>query len=121
MDFEIFEVEVNSVIRKEGEAPEEEFEAIDEFTFEVDGAMGVDEANEELGIQLPDDDDFETVAGFVLDVLGHIPTEGGQFEFGNLRFEVVEMKYLKIETIRLIKPQGQPSDDESANGYDEPR
>jgi putative hemolysin len=113
--------ELAGPVGEEGEAPEEEFEAIDEFTFEVDGAMGVDEANEELGIHLPDDDDFETVAGFVLDVLGHIPIEGEQFEFGNLRFEVVEMKYLKIETIRLIKPQGQPSDGESANGYDEPR
>jgi putative hemolysin len=113
--------ELAGPVGEEGEAPEEEYETIDEFTFEVDGAMGLDEANEELGIQLPDDDDFETVAGFVLDVLGHIPSEGEQFDFDGLRFEVVEMKYLKIETIRLIKPHGQPPASESANGDDAPR
>jgi putative hemolysin len=113
--------ELAGPVGEEGEAPEEEYEAINEFTFEVDGAMDVQEANEELGIQLPDDDDFETVAGFVLDVLGHIPSEGEQFEYGALRFEVLEMKYLKIETVRLIKPQGHLAIGESANGDDAPR
>ena len=87
----------------DAEAPEEEYEAVDEFTFQVDGAMSIDEANEKLGLDLPEGD-FETVAGFVLDVLGHIPSAGERFEYGGLRLEVVEMKSLKVESVRLVKP-----------------
>ena len=48
---------------------EKEFEPIDEYTFQVDGGMRIEEANEELGLQLPEGD-YETVAGFVLHLLG---------------------------------------------------
>jgi len=44
------------------------------------------------------------VAGFVLDVLGHIPSAGERFEYGGLRLQVVEMKNLKVESVRLVKP-----------------
>ena len=64
---------------------------------------------------------FETVAGFVLDVLGHIPSEGEQFEYGGLRFEVVEMKNLKVETVRLTKPEPQQPKSMLSNDHDAPR
>lgn len=104
--------ELAGPVGEEGEAPEEEYEAIDEFTFQVDGAMDLAEANEELGLNLPEGD-FETVAGFVLDVLGHIPSQGERFEYGGLRFEVVEMKNLKVESVKLVKPPGMVVGDES--------
>ena len=94
--------EVVGPVGEEGVGPEEEYEAIDKYTFQVDGGMSVEEANEELGITLPEGD-FETIAGFVLDVLGHIPTEGEQFDHGNLKLEVTEMDGLKIETIKVTK------------------
>ncbi|MCH8061103.1 MAG: HlyC/CorC family transporter [Chloroflexi bacterium] len=96
--------EVVGPVGEEGEAPEEEYEAIDENTFQVDGGMSIEEVNEELGITLPDGE-YETVAGFVLDVLGHIPAEGEQFEYGNLKFEVLEMSRMKIESVRLVKAE----------------
>ena len=89
-------------VGEEGASPEEEFEALGENTFQVDGGMSIDEAKEELGIEL-DEGEFETIAGFVLDVLGHIPTLGEQFEYGDLKVEVTEMKDLKIETVKLTK------------------
>ncbi len=110
--------ELAGPVGEEGEAPEDEYEAIDEFTFQVDGAMDIDEANEELHLDLPEGEDFETVAGFVLDVLGHIPSEGEQFEYGGLRFEVVEMKNLKVETVKLTKPQPQQPKSPLANDHD---
>ena len=101
--------EVVGPVGEEGEAPEEEYEAIDENTFQVEGGMSIEEVNEELGISLPDGD-YETVAGFVLDVLGHIPAEGEQFEYGNLKLEVLEMSRMKIETVRLVKTVAVESD-----------
>lgn len=90
-------------VGEEGETPEEEYKAIDEFTFHVEGGMDIEEVNQEIGIELPDGE-YETLAGFVLDVLGHIPDEGDQFEYGDLKFEILEMQNLKIEEISVTKP-----------------
>ena len=91
-------------VGEEGAGPEEEYEAIDENTFQIEGGMDIDEVNEELGIALPEGD-FETIAGFVLDILGRIPQEHEQFEYKNLRFEIVRMQDLKIETIKVTRTQ----------------
>ena len=96
--------EVVGPVGEEGEGPEEEFEHIDENTFQVDGSMSIDEANEELVIDLPEGE-YETIAGFVLDLLGHIPVQGEQFEYGNLKVEITAMDHLKIETIKLTKTE----------------
>ena len=96
--------EVVGPVGEEGKAPEEEFEEIGKNTFQVDGGMSIDEANEEMNIDLPDGD-FDTVAGFVLDLLGHIPAEGEQFEYNYLKLEIIQMDNLKIETIKVTKPQ----------------
>lgn len=87
---------------EEGEAPEEEYESIDDNTYQVEGAMSIDEANEELRINLPDGD-FDTLAGFVLDRLGYFPKEGETLEYDNLKIEVIEMKAFKIETVKITR------------------
>ncbi len=89
-------------VGEEGVALEEEFEAIDENTFQLDASMSIAEANDELEIGIPEGD-FDTVAGFVLAELGHIPTEGEQFDFNQLKFEIMEMNNLKIETVRVTR------------------
>lgn len=87
---------------EEGEAPEEEYESLGDNTFQVEAAMSIDEANEELELNLPDGD-FDTLAGFVLDKLGHIPDEGEILEYEDLKIEVIEMRALKIETIKVTR------------------
>ena len=80
----------------------QEFQAIDEYTYDVDGGMRIDEVNLELNLDLPDGD-YETIAGLVLHRLGHVPKQGEQMRFGNLKLLVKEMRGLKIETLRIIK------------------
>ena len=94
--------EVVGRVGEEGVSPEEEYEAIGENTFQVDGGMSIDEVKEELQIDLPEGD-FGTIAGFVLDFLGHIPAKGEQFQYGDLKVEVTRMKDLKVETIKLTR------------------
>ena len=94
--------EIVGRIGEEGASPEEEFVAIGRNTFELDGAMGIDEVNDELEIDLPEGD-FETVAGFVLDTLGHIPIAGEAVEYGEITLEVTRMKDMRVETIKLTK------------------
>lgn len=75
---------------------------IDEHTVQVDGLMRIDEVNRELGIELPQDDDYDTVAGFILCQLRRVPKQGEGLRYGDLNITVQEMKGPKIEQV-LIK------------------
>lgn len=83
-------------------AAEKEYEAIDEYTFQIDGSMRIEEANEEMGLELPEGE-YETVAGFILDLLGYIPKSGQRLKYKDLKLVITEMKGLKIEKILLTK------------------
>jgi putative hemolysin len=84
-------------------AIEKDYETINEYTFQVDGGMRVEEANDEMKLDIPEGEDYETVAGFVLDLLGHIPKQGEQLKYKNYKMVITEMRGMKIEKIRLIK------------------
>ncbi|NQT31983.1 MAG: HlyC/CorC family transporter [Deltaproteobacteria bacterium] len=84
-------------------AIEKDYETINEYTFQVDGGMRVEEANDEMKLNIPEGDDYETVAGFILDLLGHIPKQGEQLKYKNFKIVITEMRGMKIENIRLIK------------------
>jgi putative hemolysin len=84
-------------------AIEKDYETINEYTFQVDGGMRVEEANDEMKLNIPEGDDYETIAGFVLDLLGHIPKQGEQLKYKNFKMVITEMRGMKIENIRLIK------------------
>ena len=86
-------------------AAEKEYEAINEYTFQVDGGMRIEEANEEMGLELPEGD-YETVAGFVLDLLGHIPGQGEQLRYKGLKVVITKMRGVKIEEVLLTKERG---------------
>ena len=85
---------------------EKEYEAINEYTFQIDGSMRIEEANEEMGLELPEGD-YETVAGFILDLLGHIPKRGEQLRYKGLKIVITKMRGLKIEEVLLTKEKKQ--------------
>ncbi len=83
-------------------AVEKEYEQIDAHTYQIDGSMRIEEANEEMGLDLPEGD-YETVAGFILSLLGHIPKPGEQLKYKDMKLAVTEMQGLKIEKVLLTK------------------
>ena len=83
-------------------AIEKEYETINEYTFQIDGGMRIEQANEEMGLELPTGD-YETVAGFVLHLLGHIPKQSEQLKYKGLRIVITEMRGRKIEKIVVTK------------------
>jgi len=82
---------------------EKDYEVINEYTFQIDGGMRVEEVNEEMGLELPEGEDYETVAGFVLSLLGHIPKRGEQIRYKGLKVVITEMRGLKIEEVLVTK------------------
>lgn len=65
----------------------------------VAGGLAADELAERLGFRLDDERDYQTVAGFVLAELEHIPETGETFRAHGFRFEVVDMDGRKIDKI----------------------
>ena len=90
------------IIGDELSGKEEDFVAIDAYTFEIDGGLRVEEANEELDLGLPTGD-YETVAGFILSHLGRIPKQGENLKYKDLKLTIVEMRGWKIEKILVTK------------------
>jgi putative hemolysin len=68
----------------------------------VSGSAPADQVAEKLGIELPEDRDYATAAGFALSVLKHLPKVGETFEDGGWRFEVVDMDGRKIDKLLAI-------------------
>ncbi|MEE8419221.1 MAG: hemolysin family protein [Dehalococcoidales bacterium] len=89
---------------------DKEYEAIDEHTFQIDGGMRIEEANEEMGLELPDSEDYETVAGFMLSLMGHIPKIGEGLHYMDMNLTVTEMRGLKIEKVLLTKRKTKSED-----------
>jgi putative hemolysin len=81
---------------------EKEFETVNESTYAIDGGMQLVDANEEMGLGLPEGE-YETVAGFVFHLLGRIPKQGDQMRYKGLRIVISEMRGMKIEKIMVIK------------------
>jgi putative hemolysin len=79
-----------------------EFVAIDENTTRVDGGMSIFDLRDELGFEIPEGD-YETIAGFVLDQLGHIPREGETVNYNSYRIVVSEVKGVKIESVVITR------------------
>ncbi len=94
--------EVVGDIKDEWGNEDEDFVITGANTYELDGGYRVEDANEDLELGLPIGD-YETVAGFVLRNLSHIPCQGEQLRHGSLKLVVSEMRGLKIEKVTVTK------------------
>ncbi len=74
---------------------------LDDHSCEVLGKVHIDEVNERLELNLPDDGDFDTIAGYVFTELGHIPVEGEELIRQNIRLTVIEATRRRIERVRI--------------------
>jgi len=95
----------------------DEFDVVEKPLPLADGALifeassNVRDLDAQYGITLPDDPAYATVGGFVLDQLGFIPKGGESFDYGNLRFSVVEMDGKRVARVKIQRVR--PPQDES--------
>ncbi|RZU72514.1 CBS domain containing-hemolysin-like protein [Micromonospora kangleipakensis] len=81
-----------------------------ERTVLVDGVLREDELAEQTGFRLPEGP-YETLAGFLMARLGHIPVPGETVAEGGHEFTVVEVERHRIEQVRVLRPE-EPDDDD---------
>jgi putative hemolysin len=71
----------------------------------LDGLMSVDDVERTLGLEgMGENGDFNTIAGFVLHRLGHLPEAGEYFDWRDYRFEVVDLDGRRIDKILVSPP-----------------
>lgn len=71
--------------------------------YEFSGRMEISQINEEFGLGIEEDDDFQTLGGYVLHTLGALPQTGDTFEKDGLRFTVMAMGTTRIELLKVEK------------------
>ncbi|MFD0741322.1 hemolysin family protein [Phytohabitans flavus] len=75
-----------------------------ERTFQVDGLLRGDEVAEQIGFRLPEGP-YETLAGFLMARLGHIPVAGETVVEKGWEFTIVEVDRHRIEQVRVVAPE----------------
>jgi len=74
---------------------------LDERSAEVDGRMYVDDLNDALGLHLPEDEDYDTVAGLVFSEIGYVPTIDEAIETHGVKFTILAADERKITRLRV--------------------
>jgi putative hemolysin len=82
-------------------------------TWLVSGAASADLLSDRLGVNLPEDRDYSTVAGFALSVLKHLPEIGETFRHDGWSFEIVDMDGRKIDKLIASRPRKKPAPSEA--------
>lgn len=105
---DILEEIVGEIADEFDEVESEQVQRINDNTLRVDARTRIDELNDAFDLGLPEDQDFDTLGGFVFSRLGHIPKAGESFERGPVRFTVTEVTARKILYVDLFSSQPWP-------------
>jgi CBS domain containing-hemolysin-like protein len=74
---------------------------IDERTVETDGIVRLDQLNDELGLELPLDEDFDTLSGLIMSHIGSIPQVGQTLVIDEMEIEVLQASRRSIDRVKL--------------------
>ncbi len=74
---------------------------IDEQTIEIDARMRIDELNEQLSLDLPESEDYETLGGFLFSSMGRIPSAGETYSYHNKLLTIMEAAPRRISRVKL--------------------
>ena len=102
-------------IQDEYDNEDEEISKIDETTFTMDGVTDLEEVEEQLNIEFPEDD-YDTLGGFIISLLGFLPQDGDMnaVEYKNIRFTVLNVDERRIGKVKVeILPQSESQSSET--------
>ena len=75
-------------------------------TYLIDASISIDEINDEMKINIPEGR-YETLAGFIIDMLQTIPEINTRTNFRGYRFTIMELQKNKISKVQIRVPSGQ--------------
>jgi CBS domain containing-hemolysin-like protein len=80
---------------------EHPLEFVDETEVLARGEVNIDEVNEALDIDLPEGEEFETIAGFIFNRAGRLVEQGESFEYENVTLRAEQMENTRIQKVRV--------------------
>ncbi len=88
---------------------EEDFylKKIDKSSLVAQGGVHLDDVNDQLGIELPEDQGFETVAGFLSHSMGRIPAKGEEYIFNGVSFSILEANERRIKKVKIVASEAE--------------
>jgi len=89
---------------------EHPMEFVDDHEVLVRGEVNIDEVNEALEIELPEGEEFETIAGFIFNRAGRLVEQGEAFDYGNVTLHAEAVEDTRIQKVRLVVDR-EPLDD----------
>jgi putative hemolysin len=101
---DILEELVGEIVDEYEEAPPAAIKKLSETTIEADARMYIDDLNEEFKLKLPEDEDYDTLGGFVFSHLGYIPKTGETFDYEDVKFMITAAEARRIKRVRIQKP-----------------
>jgi len=104
---DILEELVGEITDEYEEIPPEPIKQIDADTVEVDARTYIDDVNDQFDLNLPEEEDYDTIGGFVFSRLGYIPKNDETFEYENLKFTITAAETRRIKRIKIQKPNKQ--------------
>lgn len=112
---DILEELVGEIADEYEQSEPEELVRVDAQTVELDARMNIHDVNHELGLHLPEDQDYDTIGGFVFAQLGRIPRPGEHVTFENVRIDVLKADAQRVLRLRLhVTPAPEPAREETA-------
>ena len=99
---------IEGIVGPVGDRDEPRPEAVVELgeqAFDVDAGLSIADVNERLGLHLPKGE-YETVAGFLLELIGSVPEVGAAVEHDGVLFTVTEMRGVRVARVRVALPAG---------------
>ena len=94
--------EIVGELDDELDSDEIDIETVDEHTTIVEGLTRIEVANDELQLKLPEGE-YETVAGLILDKLGHLPQKGEQIPLDSVLLTVLEVQGPRIARVEITR------------------
>ncbi|MFA5423114.1 MAG: hemolysin family protein [Phycisphaerae bacterium] len=103
---DIIEQLVGEISDEYEKTPPEPVVKIDPHTIEADARIYIDDLNDKYDFNLPEDDDYDTIGGFVFSHLGYIPKTGTEFDYADMKFTIALAEARKIKRVRIRKQTG---------------
>ncbi|WP_123537221.1 hemolysin family protein [Halosimplex salinum] len=98
---------------------EHPFEYVTETEVLVRGEVTIDEVNETLDIDLPEGEEFETIAGFIFNRAGRLVEQGEEFDYENVTLRAEQVEDSRIQKARVTVDTVEPAEEQSSAGDDE--
>ncbi len=92
-------------IQDEFDNEDEEIIQIGEHAFLIDGATDIEDVNETLDINIPESDDYDSLGGYILSVIGRIPSgnDHSVVTFDDVTFTILTVEERRIAKVKAVK------------------